>query len=313
MPTLIRVSYGTAIVLGLIKARQDIAPTTAYLLYDQGCVGSCTFCTRANGNLKSQNLSRIIWPEFELDRVIEELVKQPFRFERICLQTGFNPDPKAEAELKEIVKKLIKTGISTSMTLTPSQSEIALELLSHGLDHVGIGLDAATDKTYAAHKQRNWEKDWPALLDLISHARGKIEVHLIFGLGDTEEEFSRRIQELVDAGGKISLFAFTPVNGGLEPDISAYRRVQAFRYLCEKGAINFSSCRFERGRLVSFNMMKAKLEKLLDNGDAFRTSGCGSCNRPYYNEKPGKPFFNFPRPLYQPEFSKAIEQLELYF
>lgn len=313
MPTLVRVSYGTAIVLGLIKARQDVAPTTAYLLYDQGCVGSCTFCSRANGNHQSQHLSRIVWPEFELTQIIAELSKTPRKFGRICLQTGFNPDPQAEEELKTVAKQLINTGITTSMTLTPSQSNLAIELLSQGLDHVGIGLDAATDKTYTVHKQRNWEKDWPELLKLISHARGKIEVHLIFGLGDTEEEFARRVQELVDAGGRISLFAFTPVNGGLEPDLSSYRRMQVFRYLCEKSALNFSSCRFERGRLVSFNIVKSKLEKLLDNGDAFRTSGCDACNRPYYNEKPGKPFFNFPRPLYHPEFAKAIDQLELYF
>ncbi len=49
----IRVSYGTAIVLGLLEARQDVAPTTAYLLFDNGCIGSCSFCSRANGNQKS--------------------------------------------------------------------------------------------------------------------------------------------------------------------------------------------------------------------------------------------------------------------
>ncbi len=313
MPTVIRVSYGTAIVLGLVKARQDVAPTTAYLLHDQGCIGSCTFCSRANGNVQSQNLSRIIWPEFELETVINRLCEKPARFNRICLQTGFNPDPEAERELSNLVKKLIATGISTSMTLTPSQSELAMELLWQGLDHVGIGLDAATSQTYSLHKQRNWDKDWPKLLDLISHARGKIEIHLIYGLGDTEEDFAERIQQLIDSGGRVSLFAFTPVNGGTEPGINSYRRVQAFRYLCENKKISFSSCRFEKGKLVSFNIPKSQLEKMLDDGNAFRTSGCDSCNRPYYNEKPGKPFFNFPRPLFKPEFQKAIEELDLYF
>ena len=306
----IRVSYGTAIVLGLIQARQDVAPTTAYLLFDRGCIGQCSFCSRANGNARSQRLSRIIWPEFDLTTVIAKLTAEPKPFRRICLQTGYNP---ATTEiLKNLATRLIARGISTSMTLSPSQTELALEMLQMGLDHVGIGLDAASEETYREHKRKDWSQDWPALEKLLAAAGKRVEVHLIFGLGDLEETFARRVQAIVDAGGAISLFALTPVNSGSAPDIDAYRRMQAFRYLCEKGRTRFEKCSFIDGRLTGLGIDKHEnLLAALDNGDAFRTSGCGDCNRPYYNERPGQKFFNYPRVLSASEFSLAVAEMLL--
>ena len=298
-------------MLGLIEARQDVAPTTAYLLFDQGCIGSCSFCPRANGNQQSKRLSRITWPEFSFATVLDKLTGDPRPFRRVCLQTGYNPA--SIDSLKALATALIDSGIATSMTLSPSQTELALEMLNNGLDHVGIGLDAASSETYKEHKRKDWQTDWPALQHLLREAGNKIEVHLIFGLGDSEEAFCRRVQEIVAAGGKISLFALTPVNGGSAPEIEAYRRIQAFRFLCESGAINFSACSFADGRLTSLGITdRQTLATMLQNGDAFRTSGCGDCNRPYYNERPGQTFYNYPRALSASEFSQALSDMQLF-
>lgn len=305
----IRVSYGTAIVLGLIEARQDVAPTTAYLLYDNGCIGQCSFCSRANGNQKSQKLSRVIWPEYEFETVLERLTAESRPFRRICLQTGFNPEN--TETIKSLAKRLINSGISTSMTLSPSQTDLAQEMLAMGLDHVGIGLDAAAEESYREHKRKDWRHDWPALQQLLRLAGDRIEVHLIFGLGDSEETFARRIHEIVAAGGKISLFALTPVNGGSAPDLSAYRRMQAFRFLCESRKISMDDCSFVDGQLTGFGLAGEALKEALSSGDAFRTSGCGDCNRPYYNERPGQIFFNYPRALSASEFSQAVAAMQL--
>ncbi len=308
-PVKIRVSYGTAIILGLIEARQDVAPTTAYLLFDNGCIGRCSFCSRANGNLKSQKLSRIIWPEFDFEQVVERLTAEPRPFRRICLQTGYNPEN--THTIKDLAQRLIASGISTSMTLSPSQTSLALEMLEMGLDHVGIGLDAAAEDSYREHKRKDWQHDWPALQRLLKLAGGRIEVHLIFGLGDSEETFAMRIDAIVSAGGKVSLFALTPVNGGSAPDLDAYRRMQAFRFLCETGRISLNDCSFVDGRLTSFGLGSEALKEALSSGDAFRTSGCGDCNRPYYNERPGQVFFNYPRALSAIEFSQAVAGMQL--
>ena len=307
----IRVSYGTGIVLGLIKAKQDVAPTTAYLLWDSGCIGSCSFCPRANGNSKTKKLSRILWPEFDFEEVYNRLVHEPRLFSRICLQTGYNP--KTESMLEEVGLKLINTGIATSMTLSPGQPEFALKMLNAGLDHVGIGLDGATKSSYTNHKHRNWEKDWSSLKYLLQNAGGKIEVHLIYGLGDTEEEVCKTISSIITHGGKISLFALMPVNGGESPEIKSYRRIQVFRYLCENKRINFTDCTFTNNQLSFIKLKKDEFMNKIDSGAAFRTSGCGNCNRPYYNERPGHEFYNFPRRLTDDELKICINELDISF
>ncbi len=305
----IRVSYGTAIVLGLIEARQDVAPTTAYLLWDTGCIGSCSFCPRANGNSRTQKLSRIIWPEFSFSRIVSLLSAQPRPFRRVCLQTGFNPEK--NETLKEFAGILSNKGLNFSVTLSPSQTKLASELLEMGADHIGIGLDGASPDMYLTHKKKNWETDWPFLLKLIRMHPGKIEVHLIFGLGDSEEQFCQTISEITKIGGQVSLFALTPVNGGTAPNLSGYRRVQIFRYLNEIKSIKFEDFGFHDGKLSQIKLSFEYVLQQLDQGTCFRTSGCGDCNRPYYNERPGQIFYNFPRPLTSEEFKEALETAEI--
>ncbi len=304
--TKIRVSYGTGIVLGLIKAKQDVAPTTAYLLWDDGCLGSCSFCPRASGNSTSKKLSRIIWPEFDFVKVLELLNSKPQPFKRICLQTGYNPEN--EPILESMAEKLIASKIKTSMTLSPGQPEFAQKMLNKGLDHVGVGLDCASPETYKLHKKRVWEKDWPALKALMNKMPDKIEVHLIYGLGDSEETFAQRLLEIYDYSGKVSMFAFTPVNGGSAPDFSSYRRLQALRFILETGQKQKIKLTFKDGRIKSFGVLPLELKALIQNGVAFRTSGCGDCNRPYYNEKPGQRFYNYPRDLTEEEFDLEFDE-----
>ena len=50
---------------------------------------------------------------------------------------------------------------------------------------------------------------------------------------------------------------------------------------------------------------------LPQTGDPFQTSGCPDCNRPFYNEQPSGPFYNYPRPLTATETARAIEEMEV--
>ncbi|HOY68127.1 MAG TPA: radical SAM protein [Candidatus Ozemobacteraceae bacterium] len=309
-PETIRVSYGTALVLGLKHGAQDAPPTTAYLLWDTGCHGACSFCPRANGNTTSERLSRIVWPEFPTMSVVEALAQEPRPFDRVCLQTGWNPD--TESTLFDIAKYFIERRFVLSVTIHPSQTALAARLLGIGVDHVGIGLDAAGSDTYEAHKRRTHTEDYPRLLELCRAFPGRVEIHLIFGLGDTEETFIRRMDELMAVGGDIALFAFTPMHGtGHPPSLSAYRRIQAWRWLRRSGSVTLEQSVFQQGRLIDFGLPSARLGQLLGDGLAFRTSGCGACNRPYYNERPGGIMYNFPRALTDGEIATALEDLAL--
>jgi biotin synthase len=52
------------------------------------------------------------------------------------------------------------------------------------------------------------------------------------------------------------------------------------------------------------------LEPVLGDGVAFMTTGCPGCNRPFYNERPSGPFYNYPRPLTEEEIRKELAILK---
>jgi len=88
MADLIRASYGTAIAMGLIRAKLLARPTTAYLMtYWPGrCSNDCAFCAQARSSRADlEKLSRVVWPAFRLEDVVGGLKRG--NFARICLQT----------------------------------------------------------------------------------------------------------------------------------------------------------------------------------------------------------------------------------
>jgi len=140
-----------------------------------------------------------------------------------------------------------------------------------------------------------------------------VAVHLIVGLGETEREMTEMIQRMHDLGVIVGLFAFTPVRGTAmqhepPPPLDTYRRMQVARHLISHdlaalGDFSFSA----EGQLVSFG--QPDLAKMLADAVAFQTSGCPDCNRPFYNERPGGPLYNYPRPLTPAEALRAVAEL----
>ena len=65
----------------------------------------------------------------------------------------------------------------------------------------------------------------------------------------------------------------------------------------------------EKGKLLNYGLSTDRLEHMLGDGTAFRTSGCAGCNRPYYNERPGGVMYNYPRPLTPEEATREIQVL----
>ena len=91
MPSQIRVSLGTAIVLGLLEGKLDAQPTTAYLMtYKAGkCSANCGFCPQARTSKSSTELlSRVSWPTQPTPNVLAALktaVEQD-KIRRVCIQ-----------------------------------------------------------------------------------------------------------------------------------------------------------------------------------------------------------------------------------
>jgi len=61
--------------------------------------------------------------------------------------------------------------------------------------------------------------------------------------------------------------------------------------------------------LVSFGVSEEQLGEVIRTGEPFVTSGCPGCNRPYYNEKPGGPLYNYPRQPLPEEISEIERQI----
>ena len=143
----------------------------------------------------------------------------------------------------------------------------------------------------------------------------------------------------------------TPLSKKKQPSLKYYRKLQAALYLIRtmmKNEGNFSSnnrgkndepktvkktilktpkntpknldsldtndyCHyftFDEGEII-FNPDEKDFLKSYIPSEAFQTYGCPDCNRPLYNEKPGKTPYNYPGELTDDELTEAIDLLFL--
>jgi len=308
---MINTSSGTATVLGLSEAFIDAPPTTAYLLVGERCERDCSFCTQARSSrAPAQALSRVIWPPYEEKKTLLALKEayQSGKIQRACLQVTVNPGYLLRTE--EIIAQL--QGIPVSASVAVSNLDQVAQLLNSGLEIVGLSLDAANEEVYRRVKGSSFAQALGFIEEAAKRFPGRIATHLIVGLGETEEEMAWLIQRLHDRGVIVALFAFTPNPGtALEnqkpPSLSTYRRVQIARHLIVHNWARVESFTFSpQGTIVDFGLEPEKLLHALHDGQAFQTSGCPGCNRPYYNERPGGPLYNYPRPLTPGEIQQAL-------
>ncbi|MBN1661622.1 MAG: radical SAM protein [Anaerolineae bacterium] len=309
----VQVSIGTAGVLGLASVTMDAAPTTAYLLLGGRCLMNCAFCTQARSSQASaERLSRVTWPSFRLDQVTVSLAEavECGALRRACLQVTFGDDAFRQAL---VVLRAVRAvcDVPFDVAILPRDLHEVRTLVKGGADHVGFGLDAACERVFRDTKSGNWHRSLALIEAVARDMPGHAALHLIVGLGETEAEMVERVQWAHDRGVTVGLFAFTPVRGThLEsrqpPPLSTYRRMQMARWLVTHDLARVEEMTFDPGgRLISLGA------ELPAGGEAFRTSGCPDCNRPFYNEQPGGTMYNYPRPLTGQEAERAVQEMEL--
>ena len=311
----LRASAGTAKVLGLKDIKSDVDPTTAYLMIGERCSFSCSFCPQGRASdSPARFLSRVSWPAWEQGEVSCRVAAAASdgRLKRACFQVVMSAG--ASRRVEEAVKELrSRSGVPICVSTSPRDLAEIEEILEWGADRVSLPLDAATSRIYREVKGREWDRSRELLEGAARQYPGRISTHLIVGLGETEEEMVACIQEMRDLGVTVGLFAFTPVRGtpledAQPPAIGHYRRVQAAHHLIGMGKVRVEEMRFDaEGRITGFGLEEGQARQLLSNGKAFETSGCEDCNRPYYNERPGGPMYNYPRPLTAEEAAEAID------
>ncbi len=195
-------------------------------------------------------------------------------------------------------------------------------LADAGVDRITVPLDAATEKLFGKTKGRPvggpylWEEQREVLVKAVEiMGRGRVGTHLIVGLGENESDVVKTVQWCVDVGVYPGLFAFTPIEGTAletrpQPSLSSYRRLQLAHYLITHRKTRFEKMNFDAsGRLLDFGVSEKQLTQVVRTGSPFVTSGCPGCNRPYYNEKPGGPIYNYPRPPLPVEIAQIEKEL----
>jgi len=321
----VRVSWGTAAAIGLARGWTAALPTTLYLLthVDGRCAANCAFCPQARTSRSSQSmLSRILWPPYPEGLVVELSLRalESRRAERACIQVV--NDPEARRQAKRLVAELSQRGrYRVSVSTPPLSREGFEELKGLGAERVSVALDAASPRVFSQVKGEGvggpytWAEHWRSLEEALRvFGPGMVTTHLIVGLGETERELVEVMARLCSMKVLPALFALTPVPGtklesARPPSVASYRRIQLARHLLVEGLATLSDFEFDGvGRLVKVRCREAALREAY-SGRPFQTSGCPGCNRPFYNERPGGPLYNYPRPLTPSEAEEAVEEL----
>ncbi len=302
---MIRLSYGTAVKMGLKRGRMMAEPTTAYIMLGEECISNCSFCAQRRDARRDGYLSRVLWLPYE-----ESILKELRGFARVCFQTLDYP---------EVVDDLLRIlpllpDVPVSVSIVPISTEDMERLRDAGVDILSIALDAANPDVFRRVKGEEvgnrftWEGHWEALRRAREVFR-EVNTHIIVGLGESDEDLMNVMQKLSDMGVTIALFAYTPLFNGEPPPVGRYRSVQLMRYLLSRGYRDFVD--FSEGKIERIRVPEREVRNVL-RGIPFLTSGCPGCNRPFYNERPGGTIYNYPRMMQEQEVSRAMAEIEEY-
>jgi biotin synthase-related radical SAM superfamily protein len=270
-------------------------------------------------------LSRVSWPVFATGDVLLAIARATGEgtIRRVCIQALNYPEVFTHlVALLGVIRE--KANIPASVSCQPLNRERMKQLARAGAERIGIPLDAATEEIFDKAKgiyaggPYKWKEQFELLVEAVEiFGKDKVSTHLIVGLGESEKQMLETIQRCVDMGILPALFAFTPIRGtALEsvspPPVQKYRRVQVARQLMVLGLARFEEMDFDaEGGLTSFGVDRQTLVNTIEKSEPFLTSGCPSCNRPYYNEKPSGPIYNFPKVLTDNEVRLIKQELGL--
>ncbi|MEO0095288.1 MAG: radical SAM protein [candidate division WOR-3 bacterium] len=338
-PDYIRISQAAAMVLGFKSGlfyRNAKSPCINILLtYENGCAGNCAYCglsMKRPGEYREKSFIRVEWNNYPISEVIQRIKNKNDYIRRICISMITNR--RAVNDTKKIIQMLhneVPYPISVLAAPTILSQEDFLEMKKLGADRLGIAVDACTPRLFEQFRGKGvkgphkWETYWSALQQAVSaFGRGYVGVHLIVGLGETEKEMVETIQKAQDSGIETHLFSFFPESDSIlahqnPPSIGTYRRIQLARYLINKNVCTIKEFEFdEKGRITKFNIPEPELEKHINSGKPFMTSGCPgedgevACNRPYSDSLPGDDIRNFPFLPDPNDIAKIKKELKIY-
>jgi lipoyl synthase len=339
-PEVVKISTASAISLGLVFGRmyRKAVNRCVNLLvhYPEGCAANCAYCglaRRRPGSYKEKSFIHVAWPVFSMDEIIEAINRAPAYMQRTCISMITNGKCR-DATITMTQRLAGETTSPISVLLSPTiLKDGDLEAMKEaGADKVGIAVDLATEELFDRYRGKGvrgphtWSGYW-ACMEHSLKVFGPMDVgaHLMVGMGETEKEISAVMDRLRKMGVASHLFSFfAEENSALsdrpQPDWPVYLRVQTARYLLEEGLSTFDQMAFDEfGRIRDFGCDRNTLQKAIESGEPFMTTGClgpdgrVACNRPFGNCLPGEKQWNYPYPPDEEEMGLTRKALENCF
>jgi biotin synthase-related radical SAM superfamily protein len=343
-PEYVPMSTAAAITLGLVEGQMHGCSCTRclnlLLTYPEGCRANCAYCGLARHreserNYADRNFIRVDWPAVSMDEIVDRIAAdvKGTPFHRMCISmiTHPNSDEDTVTVLKKWTDRIDPDAIPISILSNPTTMtrDDVQRLRDMGSDIFTVALDAATPELFdrtrgkGVQSPHTWKKYWDTLLEARDiFGPQKFGAHIIVGMGETEYEVMKVVQELVDLGGHSHMFCFFPEKGSLMDHLPAtprdqWRRVQLARYLVDYCGVRIDQMKFdEQGRISDFGMPASELSVIIDAGIAFRTSGCpgkfaediSACDRPYGDSPPSN-IASYPFALKDVDIRKVRSQL----
>jgi len=217
-PEHLQMSLAAAMTLGLKPGsfyKDATLPCVNLLLtYEEGCFARCAYCglsyiRECESELhKDKSFIRVEWPTHDLNTIIQKLNSKEkcSHVERVCISMLTN---KRALQDTIIVAKRIKseTDLLISALITPTivNKDWIVALKNAGVDKIGIAIDAATPELFNKFRGKDirgphrWETYWKIIQEgLQVFGSNNVGIHLIVGLGETEEEMAQIFQQAAD-------------------------------------------------------------------------------------------------------------------
>ncbi len=331
-PEYVKISTAAAMTLkffpGKFNRGEHLKALNLLLNYENGCVARCAYCGLSKSrDINKKTFIRVDWPILKTDDVIKRTNKYGKNLKRVCISMITHPN--AFDDMCNIIQKFRdETNLLISGLISPTliKKNDLLRIKQAGADMIGIALDAVTPEIFdklrgkGVNGPHKWDHYWQIVKWSVEYfGKGKVGIHLIVGLNESEKEMAEIIQRAEDMGAKGQLFSFYPELGSKmekypQPTYGNYRRIQLARYLINEGISRFEKMVFNnKNQIIEFGV---DIEPVVKSGYAFMTSGCSgndgfvACNRPYGNERPSHPIRNY---AFKPEQSDIeIIQKQLF-
>jgi biotin synthase-related radical SAM superfamily protein len=335
-PEYLRMSLAATMTLGLkpglFYRNARLYCINLLLTYSNGCAARCGYCGlsgKRTGAYGDKSFIRVTWPTHSLEDIITRISERQDRIKRICISMITN---KRSIPDTEMVCAKLRSSFDIPVSLLISPTILGYDHLAAfkaaGADKIGVAVDLATPRLFDQYRgsgvggPHRWETYWECLGNAISiFGNGNAGAHFMVGMGETEKEMCEAMQRVKDMGGWTHLFSFFPEAGSAmgehpQPPMDQYRRIQLARYLIDNSLarIDGFTC-VKGGGIGDFGLPKGELDKIIDSGEPFRTSGCEgydgqvACNRPYANSRPGPHIRNFPFPPEKHDILRIRKQM----